>query len=334
MIRIQAPSRLHFGLLSLTAEEHWRNRDGADVVAARRFGGVGLMVQAPGIRVSVQAATVWSASGPRQERASRAAQRVAAALGDIEPQHIDTEECAPEHAGLGTGTQLEMAVGRAVAIACGRSNLDAVELARILGRGQRSALGIHGFARGGFLVDGGKGAKSTVAPLVARCDFPADWRIVLIVPAWAQGLHGSRERQAFQQLLDQGSTPATTDLLCRLALLGMLPALAERDLSAFGEALYDFNARVGAAFAPVQGGVYAHPRLAELVTFIRQQGVAGVGQSSWGAAIFAVVADDDSAAELARRLRERFGLTAAEVICTSASNTGAVVMPAQSAGSL
>jgi predicted sugar kinase len=105
----------------------------------------------------------------------------------------------------------------------------------------------------------------------------------------------------------------------------MLPALSESDCRAFGEALYDFNRRVGELFAPVQGGPYAHPLLAELVAYVRSQGVPGVGQSSWGPTTFAIV-PEDRANELAKSVRERFHLSDGEVIVTSACNTGAVVL--------
>jgi beta-RFAP synthase len=313
MIRVAAASRLHFGLLSLGG------------AGQRRFGGIGLMVQAPGVRVAVRPAAHWSSAGPLAERALAFGQRFAARAGRpiAGAYHIQVEQCGPEHAGLGTGTQLALAVGRALAAAAGWE-VDVVELGGLVDRGQRSALGIHGFAQGGLLVDGGKGAATAVAPLLARHPFPEDWRVVLVLPGWAQGLHGSAERQAFQQLLEAGNGAATTDALCRLALLGMLPALLERDLAAFGEALYEFNARVGAAFAPAQGGVYAHPRLTELVAFIRSQGAHGVGQSSWGPAIFAVVAED-AAADLARRIGQRFALAAEEVLVTAACNRGAII---------
>jgi predicted sugar kinase len=86
----------------------------------------------------------------------------------------------------------------------------------------------------------------------------------------------------------------------------MLPALAEADLEAFGESLYDFNARAGEAFAGVQGGVYSGPRVAECVAFLRGEGVRGVGQSSWGPTVYAVVGDADRAADLLARLSRRF----------------------------
>src|SRR5207244_3042946 len=101
-----------------------------------------------------------------------------------------------------------------------------------------------------------------VAPLLARCDFPDDWRILLVLPRGLQGVHGVAESEAFSQL---SHNPGVTDMLCRLVLLGLLPALHERDLPAFGEALYEFNRRVGEVFRPWQGGVYAHPQSEALV---------------------------------------------------------------------
>src|SRR5689334_2858973 len=61
MVRVQSASRLHFGLLNPGAE--------TEAKIARRFGGVGLMVHRPGLRLKVRPAPSWSASGPLAERA-------------------------------------------------------------------------------------------------------------------------------------------------------------------------------------------------------------------------------------------------------------------------
>jgi beta-RFAP synthase len=284
------------------------------------------MVQKPGVTVVAQPASTWSAEGALADRALTVARRLIQTLpsGVGEPQHLIVEESAPEHVGLGTGTQLGLAVAWAVSRAWGLSDLPLEQLARRIGRGQRSALGIHGFAQGGFLVDGGKRDPERLAPLVARAAFPDAWRVVLVLPPGEKGLHGDAESQAFGRLGRHQTGPGLTDLLCRLVLLGMLPALAERDLESFGEAVFDFNARVGEAFAAVQGGLYASPRIAEVVAFVRQQGVRGVGQSSWGPAVFAITAPEERAQELARRLRCRFALEEPAVLVTPACNHGAV----------
>ena len=195
-----------------------------------------------------------------------------------------------------------------------------------------SALGVHGFAHGGFLVEAGKRTEDAIAPLVARVDFPEAWRVVVVVPSAGGVMHGQRERDAFRDLAGRHAPPGTTDMLCRLVLLGMLPALVEHDLAAFGEALFDFNARVGEMFASVQGGTYASPFVAEVVRFVRQVGVEGVGQSSWGPALAAVVGDADRAFDLVHDLQRQFGLSAAEVFATRGQNRGAAVEAAQDGG--
>jgi beta-RFAP synthase len=333
MITVQAPSRLHFGLISLAPEARWPNSEGACVVAGRVFGSVGLMVQEPGLRVHVEPAQTWWAEGPLAQRALDYSLRLRGksnvpglSIPILPPHKIVVEQAPREHVGLGTGTQLALAVARALAPEMGWDQETVAGLAQMMGRGRRSALGIHGFIRGGFLVDGGIPPKGAgVAPLLTRCVFPASWRIILVIPAGVQGLHGEQEQEGFADLRTCSAPLATTDTLCRLVLLGMLPALLEQDVAAFGEALYDFNRRVGEIFAPVQGGPYSHPIVADLVAFIRQQGVAGVGQSSWGPTVFAVVADADEAKRLATTIRDRFAFGPDEVICTTACPQGATV---------
>jgi beta-RFAP synthase len=297
MFRVQTGSRLHFGLLGLGEEgDCFPDRQGRACVPARRFGGVGMMLQSPGVVLRAEPAAAWSAEGPLAGRVLAFARRFGQGLADEGPPQRLVVEAAPrEHVGLGVGTQLALATARAVAGAWGL-DLPAAELARRVGRGERSALGVHGFAQGGFVVAAGKRAGTTLAPLAARLAFPPAWRVVLALPPGV-GLHDAGERAAFARLPGR---LATTEALCRLVLLGLLPALAEEDLPAFGEALFDFNARAGELFAPAQGGLYAHPLTAALVEFLRGEGVRGVGQSSWGPVVFAVVAADRAAHTAAR----------------------------------
>jgi beta-ribofuranosylaminobenzene 5'-phosphate synthase len=334
MIRVTAPARLHFGLLSLPAEgeDRWPDRHGEPALPARRFGGAGLMVEGPPVRLRVEPAADWSAEGPLADRALVFAHRFAGTVApeSLTPRRIVVEAAPPEHRGFGAGTQLGLAVARALAVAAGRPTLAVAELAHRVGRGLRSALGVHGFAGGGFLVEPGKRSGEGVSPLLVRQPFPEAWRVVIAVPGAEPGLHGAREREAFRELFDRPCPVATTDALCRLVLLGMLPALVEEDVDDFGEALHDFNARVGEAFAPIQGGTYAGRRVAEVVDFLRRQGVRGVGQSSWGPAVFAVVGDQERADDLARRLGRQLG-PGSPVFVTRGCNRGAETCTGQDA---
>jgi beta-ribofuranosylaminobenzene 5'-phosphate synthase len=308
VVRVITGSRLHFGLISVPTEPE----------ASRAFGGVGLMVESPSVVVVAKPAAEWSAQGPRSDRALAFARHLGGG-----PFHIEVMECPPEHLGLGTGTQLGLAVAAAMFSATGQS-YDLPDLARRLGRGQRSALGIHGFLQGGFLVEAGKGLGTSVAPLVARAHFPDHWRILLMLPQSLQGWHGQRERDAFTRLARDASSPATMDILCRLTLMSMLPAVHEADLATFSDALHEFNRRVGERFCSVQGGIYSHPTTAEHIAYLRAQGVHGVGQSSWGPCVFAVI-EEDRAASLTSAVRRQFGINENEVVISRARNQPAMV---------
>lgn len=338
MIQIEAYSRLHFGFLNPGSG----NISELEPALSRCFGGVGMMIAQPDLSLRVESASSWSAEGPLAERALAFAQRFAETncreegREDLPPRHLRIERAMPAHAGLGSGTQLGLSVARALA-ASWNLHCDLATLARRVGRGLRSALGAHGFEHGGLLVEAGKRSTEGLAPLVAPQPFPEDWRVVVaLVPhpssprnggqearRTAAGLHGRDEVEAFAGLTVDPAAGARTEALCRLVLLGLLPALIEHDLQAFGEALYEFNWRVGEVFAPVQGGVYASAGVAEVISFVRGQHILGVGQSSWGPAVFAVVADEDRARHLAAQLRGRFALEDAAVWATAACNHGA-----------
>jgi beta-RFAP synthase len=333
MVSIQTASRLHFGLLSLTGESASATGvAGQTTFSERRFGGVGLMVDRPGVQIQAEPAATWSASGPLAERVLGCARRFVACTrtrkSDATPCRFLIGESSPEHVGLGTGTQVGLAVGKCLAAVYGL-RMSAAEIAASVGRGERSAVGIHGFEQGGFLVEGGQARPGTLGPLVARCALPSDWRVVLARPLGVTGTHGVNERSLMVTLHD---SKRTADPLSRLVLLGMLPALVENDVDGFGEALFEFNVRAGEPFAAIQGGTYSSPAVAELVSFLRAHNARGVGQSSWGPTVFAVVGGEDGAKELAGALRQKYA-TVCEVLVTRAADQGARI-EADNAGAL
>lgn len=299
MTRVTAGSRLHFGLLSLPAAgvDRWPGVDGQPGLPVRHFGGVGLMVDRPGMAVRVEPAADWSATGPLAERALIFARRVVSTLPSEErqPFRITVEHAPAEHTGLGVGTQLGLAVAKAIALEAGHPEWPTSELASRAGRGERSAIGVHGFARGGLIVEGGKLPDEALSPLVAHQPVPADWSVLLFAPPGGPTWHGGRERQAFARLAEAGPSLAETESFSRLVLTGLLPGLVTGDLDGFGEAVYELNARTGDAFAPAQGGRYASPAVAAVVARLRALGIRGVGQSSWGPTVFAIVPREQAA---------------------------------------
>ena len=291
MIRVTAPSRLHFGLLHVPAT--------GEPAGLRRFGGLGLMLRQPGVSVTVAHAEVWSAEGPSADRALSVARRVAAAIGTHQALRIAMEHCPPEHVGLGVGTQLSLAVADAVCLLTDGRARSGDELARLAGRGERSRIGVEGYRSGGFLLDGGQSADAAGSSLIlSRQAWPGDWRVLLLRRLCLERWHGDRERLAFARPRDPDANLRTTERLCRLALLGVLPAFVERDLPTFGDALHEYNRLAGEVFADDQGGSYAGAAVTELIGWLRAKGIRGVGQSSWGPTVFAMVESEDAAQRL------------------------------------
>jgi beta-RFAP synthase len=317
-ITITTGARLHFGLLA-----HKPKR-------GPHFGGVGLMVDAPRCRITLtecfsgeESAAAGDTLEPQIQHFVKLYQEQAPRDRQPPACRIEIEEQLPSHAGFGSGTQLAMAVAQGLALLAGDGRVGTVTLARRVGRGRRSAIGVHGFARGGLLVDGGKTDDDQIGTLVARSDFPDDWRWVLITPTEETGLAGDREQDAFSRL---PSMPReTTDRLCGLAVRELLPAVIEANLSRAGEALYEFGRTVGEFFAPVQGGTYAHPATRELVEKLRRDGIQGVAQTSWGPTIVALCPDEAAAHNIARDILHDMVHVDCNCRVAAPMNTGAVI---------
>jgi beta-RFAP synthase len=217
---------------------------------------------------------------------------------------ITVHEVIPAHLGLGSGTQMCLAVGTAISRMYGLE-ADTASIAALTERGARSGIGVGSFDRGGFLVDGGRGDRDHSPPVIARLPFPEQWRIVLLLDAWGQGLHGGQEVEAFRRLPSFPSGQAAE--LCRLVLMQILPALAEHDLPPFASGIACLQRAVGDHFAPAQGGRFASAAVAEALAWVERQGFVGVGQSSWGPTGFVVTDSETAAQSLVNAARARFG---------------------------
>jgi beta-ribofuranosylaminobenzene 5'-phosphate synthase len=290
-IRVEAPARLHLGMLAVAGG------------GARRFGGLGVSVSRPAVILEAQPADELSVEGAEAERALTFARRSRDALGLAGGAHLRVLEAIPPHVGLGSGTKLALAVAQALATLHARS-VDAPALAQAAGRAARSAVGMWTFALGGLVVEGGvRHGAERPAPLLMRHAVPDEWRIVLVVPNAEPGLSGVAEAQAFGRLVPSAERTAA---VAQIVLTSLLPALVERDLEEFGGALTRVQQLVGDAFAAVQGGRF-HPRAGALVDALLGGGAAGAGQSSWGPAVYGVVGSETAGRELARRMEEVVG---------------------------
>src|SRR5690349_19812237 len=99
-VEVLAPCRLHFGLLSFGQP------------TGRQFGGAGVMINSPRLRLRLSTDDALSIHGPMAERVRCAVSRYC----ELRPQYppptcrIEVLEAPPQHVGLGSGTQLALAV--------------------------------------------------------------------------------------------------------------------------------------------------------------------------------------------------------------------------------
>jgi beta-ribofuranosylaminobenzene 5'-phosphate synthase len=315
IVDVVAPSRLHFGLLSFGQP------------GTRQFGGAGVMVGEPGLRLRIASADRFEAVGPLAERVRAVVERFARLkeLATAPACRIEVLEAPLEHVGLGTGTQLGLSVVAGLHAFGGGSDgelLTPAALAALAGRAARSAIGTYGFVHGGLLVDAGKRDGEVLAPLEQRLELPSAWRFVLICSRHERGLSGEAERCAFRDLppVPRSTTDALHDELSR----ELLPAATDGQFQRFSESLYRYGTAAGMCFAARQGGAFASPRLAELVGTIRALGVGGVGQSSWGPTIFAVLENRADAHDFRDRIRRHIDERDALVIAEP-NNSGAAI---------
>ena len=182
---------------------------------------------------------------------------------------VTIHEAIPDHVGLGSGTQLALALAAALRhLECLAPDLPSDALA--LQRSQRSGIGAGLFERGGVIVDGGRAERTVTPPVIARLDFP---RRVARHPgarfARSRACTGAQETEFFAAL---GPFDAAASAeICRLVLIKALPAVAEADIDAFGAAIERMQEIVGAYFAPAQGGApYTSAAVAETLAALKR----------------------------------------------------------------
>jgi beta-RFAP synthase len=310
---VTAPARLHLGFLDLSGG------------LGRTYGSIGLAVDAPVTELRISRAEGFEAKGAERERALDLVSRYAAAFGLKGGYRVEVVRAIPAHAGLGSGTQLALAVATAL-LRLEQVDAPLPDLGNLAGRGARSAIGLAAFEAGGFIIDGGRGGQDRPPPVLVRSDFPEAWRALLIMDPAAQGAHGDRESKAFASL--PPFPEALAGRLCRLVLLQLLPGIKEVDIGAFGAALTEIQEIVGGHFASAQGGSpWTSPAVGRLAKRMAAAGAVGVGQTSWGPTGFAFVPSAAAAAKLYESLIGDARAGGLELTIVAGRNTGARTEP-------
>ena len=329
-VRVTAGSRLHFGLLRFDVGQALPAGD-ANAAACQAgkpdllcYGGLGLMIAEPRTVLEIAFADCWSAEGDNSARALDAARRAVDAWSILQPAPcfcLRVTQSPEPHCGFGSGTQLALAAAAGVRRLLGLEPGTAEQLAAVAQRGQRSAVGSHGFVHGGLIWESGRRGEERLGSLSERIPLNEAWRIVTAVPTSLRGLSGPRELDAFAAL--PPIPLRTTERLIELAERVALPAAQQGDCREFGRAVYEFGRISGECFSTIQGGAYASPELAQRVAELRHWGVAGVGQSSWGPAVFAIVENEEEARQVVSFMSARKSDSSWHIAVTRPLNTGA-----------
>lgn len=315
-VNVVASARLHMGFFDLSSLE------------ARTFGSLGLSIDAPCTELTIIKSAITKSvittsektfiDAKNCENISNVVENLVNSLKLTQPFSLTIKQTIPAHAGLGSGTQLALAIGAGLN-ALFDLNLTVPQIATAAKRGARSGIGIAAFEQGGFLVDSGK-VSNELPEIALRQAFPDHWRVLLVNDLAHIGVHGAVESQAFKSL-----KPAQ-HALRNMIFDHMMPALHRSDLLAFGAYMADLQVYNGNYFAPIQGGRYASQDVADVLDWLQQNGVACLGQSSWGPTGFAIVESALQAEYLQNQAQLAFAdkLNISLSICRG-NNTGASI---------
>jgi len=321
MARVETSGRLHFGFGNLSLAHD------------RLYGALGVAIDRP--RLTVDAATAETVRCADADAAAYA-KRACDMLG-VPGAEVTVESSLPRHAGLGSGTQLALAVLTAVARAYGRAPA-ARERAPALGRGGRSGVGVAAFEQGGFVLDGGHPSalftsdapavgEWEVPPVASRHPIPEGWRFLVVVPDAPAGRSGDDEDAAMRRAVTDAD-PELADRVAGVVVRGVLPAIADGDAARFGDAVSEVGRLNGAWYADEQGGTYRPPVGSLVDSLSGAAPIYGAGQSSWGPAVYGVTdADHADAARAAGREALAAAGVDGDVFVAEGHNRGASIDP-------
>jgi len=266
----------------------------------------------PGVEVSAKRSARWKVTSSALDERTRSDLEISlrefSRRGSTRGSAtITIESMPPLHIGMGTKTALVLA-----ALVAAQSELgiecDAEGLMAASGRGGTSGIGIHGFFKGGFLVDAGhpqeeiarlspSSSRRPARPpmLVERLAIPERWRFHLVVPPGISR-YGRREARFFN-----ANTPIPSREVheaISATYHGLVPAVIEADLDHLGEALAKLH-RLGFKARELAGQPAG---LRAAYQRLLKEGGGPVGLSSMGPVLYVVldVEDDRSRQAISR----------------------------------
>lgn len=326
-MKIETSARLHLSLIDLNGLE------------GRIDGGIGITLKNPSLEIECNEnntrnqilfdknLNLYSNKDQYEEKIMESYDKITKYLGIDQTYTFKINKIYPIHHGLGLGTQLLLSIGKLIS-KMNNENLKKIDLAKIVQRGGASGIGVESFNNGGFIVDGGhkkeeknqflpsSASKVSPPPVLARYDFPEDWKIVLAIPKINDGASGQEEVNIFQTY-----TPININdvkEISYLTLMKLMPAVLEKDLDNFGDAI---NKIQNTGFKDIERKLQSDV-VDKIINTMLDSGVAGAGMSSFGPTCFGIT--DTNTKDVKRQLEDLLQ-DDAEIIITTAKNNGYVI---------
>jgi beta-ribofuranosylaminobenzene 5'-phosphate synthase len=319
-VYVKTPSRLHFCLIDMNGE------------LSRVDGSLGISIEKPNVEIITWLSDETRIYGKESSRVTALAKLFLSNVKSNENISINIKSLIPSHVGFGSETQLNLAVASSIAKLL-RLNLSTYELAKIMGRGGTSGIGVATFDKGGFILDGGhsfgnnyqkkdflpsNASKAPPAKVLVRYDFPEDWIFILATPKIEKGMFGQKETDIFRTLCPIPADEVAA--ISRIILMKLLPSVLEKDIQIFGSGLTDLQ-NLGFAKAAKD---LMHPVTARCIKTLLEKGAYGAGQSSFGPTAYGLFERDSEVERVILMLKNLLNKSGGgEVLRAGPNNWGA-----------
>ncbi|MBY9007446.1 MAG: hypothetical protein KGD63_11880 [Candidatus Lokiarchaeota archaeon] len=227
--------------------------------------------------------------------------------------HFNLIKYYPSHVGLGSKTQLSLAIANSIA-KLKNLEINHRELTKIVERGGTSGIGWKGFLTGGFILDAGhefgigkekenflpSSASKSADPALTllRYDIPENWRFVLTIPNIKKGAYGDEEVSIFKKY-----TPIPKEEVNEVShqiLMKIIPGLLKNDLDCFGEGLKSIQS-IGFKKIEIK---LQNKVVKDLLNFIDNYGAKAYGMSSFGPSVVGIVDSDFQAKKMLQAIQD------------------------------
>ncbi|AFZ70158.1 putative sugar kinase [Caldisphaera lagunensis DSM 15908] len=193
----------------------------------------------------------------------------------------------PEHIGLGSGTQIELAIINAFKKLF-NLNVNINEIINEMNIAKYSGTGYLLFYNGGFVADAGRPENGEPKVLIHH-NIPEKWRFVYVTPDLKKGLDYNQE----EKILKNPWEPSEgVKRLMSYGLLRLASGIAREDIEDALEGLRMIQEGTGLYFSKTQGGSYRED-LSKIVSELWRSRMI-VAQSSWGPTLYTISREDEA----------------------------------------